>query len=166
MKEEVNMIKNKKRSGIGYSPTGTPGMGMGHYHRAATNGSGRLGRAMRAIVGNAGTPKKTMTRALARRAKGGGDIEAALQPSKPSAAPARKGISNTSKKVRPPAQVGTVVAGGQPASKRTATDSTQQQRAMTAAKDARIKEAGLGGKRAGKASASGKRAQGRRDSKH
>jgi hypothetical protein len=43
--------------------------------------------------------------------------------------------------------------------------STKQVRATTAAKDARINEAGLGGKRTGKVSARVKRAQGRRDTK-
>jgi len=46
-----------------------------------------------------------------------------------------------------------------------AADSTRQLRATAAAKDARKAEAGLAGKRIGKASASGKRSQGRRDSK-
>jgi len=52
-----------------------------------------------------------------------------------------------------------------PARKPPASDSNQL-RARTTLKDARIKEAGLEGRRVGSVSASGKRAQARRDSKH
>lgn len=54
---------------------------------------------------------------------------------------------------------------GSPAPKPAKADASQQLRATTNAKEARVKEAGLGGNRTGKASASGKRVQGRRDSK-
>jgi hypothetical protein len=56
-------------------------------------------------------------------------------------------------------------SAGAPALQGPAAGSRRQLRATTAVKDARKKEAGLQGKRTGKASASGKRAQGRRDAK-
>lgn len=150
------MIKKKHRR-VGYGPMGTPGTGPGQHHRAAASGSGRLGRAMRSVVRNVATapkmPKKTETRALARWENEGGEVEAASKPAEPSTTPEKKGRSSTRKKSRPPAQAGTVAMGGLPASKRSAADSTQQQRAMTVAKDDRIKEAGLGGKLTGTASA-------------
>ena len=174
------MIQKKKRKRLGFAPMGTPGAGRGWHRSAAARGSGRLGTALRRSRKSATTtpkpPKKPKAPALAEWENEGGEVDAPTAPverSKKSAkkstskagVKSQKGTSEAGGKSRPRKQAGKDVTSGPAPSTQSPVGSARQKRARTVAKDARKKEAGLEGRRIGKASASGKRAQARRDSK-
>jgi len=163
-----SMIKKKKRKRPSFAPMGTPGAGPGWHRSASPRGAGRLGRALKRLPkGDITAPKqpeKSKARALAEWENEGGQVAAATSPAKPLRTPAKKG-NNDSGKSRPRKQAPKDVKRGPAPSPQSPVGSAQQKRARTAAKDARQKEAGLEGRRVGKASASGKRAQARRNSK-
>jgi len=163
------MLQKKKRKRLSVAPMGTPGAGPGWHRSASARGSGRLGRALKRSRKSAATtpekPEKPKARALAEGENEGGGVDAASSPVKPSKTQAKKGTSKVGSKSRPRKQARKDVKSGPAPSTQSPVGSAQQKRARTAAKDARKQEAGLEGRRIGKASASGKRAQARRDSK-
>ncbi len=163
------MLEKKKRKRLSFAPVGTPGAGPGWHRSASPRGSGRLGRALKRSRKSAATtpekPEKPKARALAEWENEGGEVDAASSPLKPSRAPAKKGNNGAGDKSRRRKQPRNDVTSGPAPSTRSPVGSAQQKRARTAAKYARKMEAGLEGRRIGKASASGKRAQTRRDSK-
>jgi len=148
---------------------GTPGTGPGWHRSASLRGSGRLGRALKRSRKSPATtsekPDKPKSPALAEWENEGGEVDAASSPVKPSKTKAKKGTTNAGGKSRPRKQTRNDITSGPAPSTRSPVGSAEQKRAQTAAKYARKKEAGLEGRRIGKASASGKRAQARRDSK-
>jgi len=172
------MLQKKKRKPLSFAPMGTPGAGPGWHRSASLRGAGRLGRALKRSRKSAATtpekPAKLKARALAEWENEGGEVGAASSPVKPSKTLAKKGTnkagvksqkatSEAGAKSRPRKQARKDVKSGPVPSTQSPVGSAQQKRALTAAKDARKKEAGLEGRRIGKASASGKRAQARRD---
>jgi len=170
------MIQKKKRKRLSFTPTGTPGAGPGWHRSASLRGSGRLGSALKRSGKNAaatpGKPERPKARALGEPKNEVAKVDAASPPTKSSKTKAKKGNTAAKKggtksggKSRPRERTGSgVIAGPAPAT-RSPVGSAKQKRARTAAKHARKKEAGLEGRRIGKASASGKRVQARRDSK-
>lgn len=119
--------------------------------------------------------RKTKARATTRWENEGGEIETAASKSKASAAPTRPRGGETGKKSSASAKPSEgeapkqkrAKAGGKPqVMASTKIGSPQQKRAKTAAKHSRQEEAGLLSRRIGQVSASGNRAQAKRDSKH
>ncbi len=163
------MLEKKKRKRLSFAPVGTPGAGPEWHRSASLRGSGRLGRALKRSRKTATTapkqPEKPKARALVEWENEGGGVDAAASPVKPSRTPAKKGNNSAGGKSRPREQTRNDVTSGPAPSTQSPVGSAQQKRAGTAAKYARKMEAGLEGRRIGKASASGKRAQARRDSK-
>ncbi len=163
------MIQKRKRKRLGLAPMATPGAGPGSHRSASLRRSGRLGRALKRLRMSDTTPpkqpEKPKARALAEWENEGGAVDAASSPMKPSKTPAKNGNTNAGGKSRPGEQTRNDVTSGPALSSPSPIGSAQQKRAQTAAKYARKKEAGLEGRRVGKASASGKRAQARRDAK-
>jgi len=163
------MSKKKKRKRLSFAPMGTPGAGPGWHRSASARGSGRLGRALKRSRKNAETmpekSEKLKARALAEWENEGGEVDAASSPVKRSKKSAKKGASKAGGKSPPRKQARKDVKSGTVPSPQSPVGSAQQKRARTAAKFARKKEAGFEGRRIGKASASGKRAQARRDAK-
>jgi len=163
------MLQKKKRKPLSFAPMGTPGAGPGWHRSASLRGAGRLGRALKRSRKSAATtpekPAKLKARALAEWENEGGEVDTASSPVKPSKTLAKKGTNKAGAKSRPRKQARKDVKSGPVPSPKSPVGSAQQKRALTAAKDARKKEAGLEGRRIGKASASGKRAQARRDAK-
>ena len=161
------MVQKKKPKRQTFAPMGTPGAGPGWHRSASSRGSGRLGMALKrsrkSDITPQNQPEKPKARALAEWENDGGGADATSSTQKPSTPPAKKGNKNASSKSRPGEQTRNKLTSGPAPSTRSPVGSAQQKRARTAAKDARKKEAGLESRRIGKASASGKRAQARRD---
>ena len=164
------MKKKAKRRRVGYGPMGTPGAGSGQTHASAVPGSGRLGRAMRSLAKKRAAPptavKQPTPGDLTRWANEGGEVGPAVPVSKPRTQSVKAENNTMANKSRTATHIAERSPDESPAVERSRANLTNQVRATTAAKDARKQEAGLAGNRTGKSSASGKRAQGRRDSKH
>lgn len=163
------MVQKKKRKRLSLAPMGTPGRGLGTHRNASASGSGRLGRALKQVRKSATTaprkPEKPKARALAERENEDGKVEATSLRVKRSKASAKKGTSKARGKSKPPKHSSSDVTSGPAASTKSPIGSRQQKRARTAAKNAKIKEAGIDSRRLGQVSARVKRAQARRDSK-
>jgi len=162
------MSKTKKLKLPSSAPLGIPGAGPGWHRSASQRGSGRLGSVLKQSRKSANnTPKKSeneKTRALAARETKVQKVDAAPQ-SKPSKKPVEMRNVSAGGESQPKEQKRNEMTTGPAPSIRSPVGSDQQKRARTAAKFARKKEAGLEGRRTGKASGSGRRVQGRRDSK-
>jgi len=168
IEKEISMLQKKKRKSLSFTPPGTPGAGPGWHRSASSRGSGRLGSALkRSRKSEPTTPikdEKPKARVMAKREDEGAEIdESSLK--KPLKKPASKGTTKSEGTSRPTKKTTKDVKSGPPPLTQSPVGSDKQKRAQTVAKDARKKEAGLEGRRIGKASASGKRVQARRDSK-
>jgi len=164
------MRKKQQLESVSLIPVGTPQAGPVRPRTAALRDSGRLGTTMKRSHKNAATtpakPEKPKARAQAERANGGAEFNSASSSVNPSKTPSKKSSTKADQRTLPKKKASNEARNLSTSSTPLPVDSAKQIRASTAAKDARLKEAGLEGRRTGKASASGKRVQARRDSKN
>jgi len=161
-------MRKQKPKRLSLAPKGAPGTGPGWHRSASTRGTGRLDRALKRSRKTAvTTPEKSenpKAGSLAKWENEGGEVAASSSPVKRPKTTAKKGSTKADEKSPPPKKARKIDKSGPAPSIQSPIGTAQQKRAQTAAKDARKKEAGLESRRIGKASASGKRAQARRDS--
>jgi len=165
-------MRKQKPKRLSLAPKGAPGTGPGWHRSASTRGTGRLDRALKRSRKTAvTTPEKSenpKAGSLAKWENEGGEVAASSSPVKrpktKTSTKAKKESSKADEKSPPPKKARKIDKSGPAPSIQSPIDTAQQKRAQTAAKDARKKEAGLESRRIGEASASGKRAQARRDS--
>ena len=169
------MRNKKRRQRLGIETVGLPGVGLGSHRSASPRGPGRLGKALKRSSKSATTtpekPIKPKARALAKTDVQKADVDASspVKQAKSSTKTVKTKVENTSvPRENPPKRMKSgppPLTGSPTGSAKPPTDSGKQIRAQIAEKEARQKEAGLEGRRTGKASASGKRVQARRDEK-
>jgi hypothetical protein len=162
-------MQKKKRRRFGYGPMGTPGASPRQTHASALRGRGRLGKAMRSLAKERSGPPTTAgeptPRELARWANDGGKVAPAAPALKPLTKSVQSETNTMPKKSQPAIHIAERSTNDSPAIGRSKANLTNQVGATTAAKRARIEEAGLDGPRVGEESARTKAAQSRRDTR-
>ena len=166
--------------GLAVSPAAKPKVGTTRHSDEAGSGGGRLGRAMKdARATESATPapkiKGVKARAVARwENEGGRGAKAAAIVGSTKKSPATKPARTTSalrieESLDAKTNPATLARGAKKEPRNTGPvglDATRQRKAEARAKDSQIERSGLDSRQLGHVSASGKRAQARRDSKN